>query len=232
MKCFGFPQAAAVFREPVHIPAPFCLPKWRACSRLGLWLAKTLKISTAIESPEGCLLAATILNRLSNMERGKEMASFMHIADKDNEQAIQRNGIKKTKCRSGITGVHAMPIVPNFTTTHQWARELKRWTVRTLICVQFKISDDDIVLIGKYNGDKVEMTAAEAVGAVLDHTDPMGLEVLIPRRIAPKEITRTYLAPRITGWRYYPSAKGKPPFCGCKWCNRGEIRAQRLIREE
>jgi hypothetical protein len=160
------------------------------------------------------------------------MASFIHIADKDNEQAILRNGIKTTKLRSGANGVHAMPVVPNFTTTHQWARELKRWTVKTLICVQFRIPDDDIVLIGKYNGEKLEMTAAEAIGAVLDHTDPMGLEVIVPRKIAPKEIARTYLAPRITGWRYYPSAKGKPPFCGCKWCNRGEIRAQRLIKEE
>ena len=29
----------------------------------------------------------------------------------------------------------------------------------------------------------------------------------------PKEITGTYLAPRIAGWRYYPDAKGKEPFC-------------------
>jgi hypothetical protein len=88
-----------------------------------------------------------------------------------------------------------MPVVPNFTTTHQWARELKRWTIKTLICVQFRIPDEDTVLIGKYNGEKLEMTAAEAIGAVFDHTDPMGLEVIIPRKIAPKEIARTYLAP-------------------------------------
>lgn len=160
------------------------------------------------------------------------MASFIHIAEKDNEQAILRNGIKATKRRSGVNGVHAMPVVPNFTTTHQWARELRRWSVGTLICVQFRIPDKDTVLVGKYNGEKLEMSAAEATGAVLEHTDPMGLEVIIPRKITPKEIARTYLAPRITGWRYSPSAKGKPPFCRCKCCNRGEIRAQRLIQDE
>jgi hypothetical protein len=125
-----------------------------------------------------------------------------------------------------------MPVVPNFTTTHQWARELKRRPIRALICVQFKIPDNDPVWVGKYNGEKQALTAAEALGVVLEHNDPMGLEVVIPRNIAPKEITRTYLAPRVTGWRYYPNAKGKQPFCHCKWCNRGEIRAQRLIREE
>ena len=161
----------------------------------------------------------------------EDMVSFIHIADKNKEQAILRNGIKATRRRSGVQAVHAMPVVPNFTTTHQWARELKRRPIRTLVCVQFKIPDEDSVLIGKYNGEKLEMTAAEALGTVLAHTDPMGLEVIIPRKIVAKEITRTYLAPRITGWRYHPTAKGMPPFCHCKWCNRGEIRAQRLIRE-
>ena len=124
-----------------------------------------------------------------------------------------------------------MPVLPDFTTTHQWARELKRRSIRTHICVQFRIPDEDPVLVGYYNGEKMEMTAADAVGAVLDHNDPLGLEIVVPRTIDPGEITRTYPAPRVTGWRYFPAAKGKPPFCRCKYCNRGEIRAQRLIRE-
>ena len=160
------------------------------------------------------------------------MVSFIHIADKNDEQAILQNGITATKRRTGVRGVYATPVVPNFATTHQWARELKRRGVKTLICVQFKIPDDESVLVGKYNGDKLQMTAAEALGAVRDHRDPMGLEVVIPRNVTWKEIRRTYLAPRITGWRYYPGAKGKQPFCHCKWCNRGEIRAKRIIRED
>jgi hypothetical protein len=99
-----------------------------------------------------------------------------------------------------------------------------------LICVQFQIPDDQPVLVGQYDAEKMEMAASEALSAVMHHVDPMGLEVIIPRKIAPREITQTYLAPRITGWRFYPAAKGRKP-CHCKWCNRGEIRAQRLIRE-
>jgi len=98
--------------------------------------------------------------------------------------------------------------------------------------VQFRIPNDEIVLVGKYNGEKMEMTASEAAAAFLAHTDRMGLEVIVRRKITPKEIARTYLAPRVTGWRYYPEAKGRKPFCHCKFCNRGEIRAERLIRED
>jgi hypothetical protein len=94
------------------------------------------------------------------------MVSFIHIADKNDEQAILQSGITATKRRTGVRGVYATPVVPNFATTHQWARELKRRGVKTLICVQFKIPDDESVLVGKYNGDKLQMTAAEALGAV------------------------------------------------------------------
>jgi len=160
------------------------------------------------------------------------MATFIHIADKKDQEAIQRNGIRSRERRSGVRGVYATPVVPNFTTTHQWVRELKRRGIRTFVCIQFRIPDNEVVLVGRYNGEKLQLTAAEAFSAVLHHTDPMGLEVIIPRKIDAAEITRAYLAPRKTGWRYYPTAKGKPPFCHCKWCNRGEIRAKRIIRDD
>jgi hypothetical protein len=160
------------------------------------------------------------------------MVSFVHIADKNDEQSIIKNGIRSAMRKTGLRGVYAVPVVPNHATTHQWARELKRQGIRTLLCVQFRIPDEEFVLVGKYNGEKVQMTASEAAAVFLTHTGSMGLEAIVPRKIMPREITRTYLAPRITGWRYYPDAKGKKPFCHCKFCNRGEIRAQRLIRED
>ena len=160
------------------------------------------------------------------------MVSFIHIADQKDEQSILRAGIRAIQGSRDVRGVYAMPVLPDFSTTHQWARELKRWGKRTLICVHFKIPNKERVLVGKYNREKLEMTAAEASGAVLNHSDPMGLEIIIPRKIAAGEITRTYLAPRITGWRFLPTAKGKPPACRCKWCNREDIRASRIIRDD
>jgi hypothetical protein len=47
------------------------------------------------------------------------MVSFIHIADKNDEQAILQNGITATKRRTGVRGVYATPVVPNFATTHQ-----------------------------------------------------------------------------------------------------------------
>lgn len=152
------------------------------------------------------------------------MASFVHITDEKKRKLIEKNGIKKSK-----RGVFCMPVTKDFSITHQWSRELKRGGARALICVQFRVSDDDVVLVGIFNGGKIKMTAAEAVGTIAAHTAPMGLEVVFERKILPKEITRIYAAPKLTGWRYYPAAKGKQPFCFCRYCNRGEIRSQRLI---
>lgn len=155
------------------------------------------------------------------------MASFIHLADAKNQRLLEKNGIKV-----GKKGVFSTPITKNFSVTHQWSRELKRTGVKSLVCVQFRVPDDEVVSVGRYNGDKISMTAAESVATVANHTDPMGLEVIFNRKILPKEIVRIYPAPKTVGWRYYPEAKGKKPFCHCRYCNRGEIRAQRLIRED
>lgn len=155
------------------------------------------------------------------------MASFIHLADAKKKRLIEKNGIK-----AGKRGVFGVPITKDFAVTHQWSRELRRTGVKSLICVQFRVPDGELVSVGMYNGEKIPMTAAESVATVTDHTAPMGLEVIFTRKILPKEIVRIYPAPRIVGWRYYPTAKGKKPFCHCRFCNRGEIRAQRLIRED
>jgi hypothetical protein len=155
------------------------------------------------------------------------VASFIHIADANNRRLIEKNGIK-----AGRSGVYCTPVIKDFSVTHQWSRELKRKGVKSLLCFQFRIPDEELVTVGMYNGDKMLMSAAESVATIASHTAPLGLEVIIKRRILPAEIARIYPAPKITGWRYYPGAKGKKPFCHCRYCNRGEIRAQRLIRED
>ncbi len=144
------------------------------------------------------------------------MVSFIHIANRNDEESIVKNGIRSPKHKTGVRGVYAVPVIISHLTTHQWARELKRRGIRSLRCVQFRIPDGEYVLAGKYNGEKLQMTASEAAAAFLKHTDPMGLEAIVPRSIIPKEITRTHPAPRITGWRYYAAAKGKKPTAGRK----------------
>jgi hypothetical protein len=68
------------------------------------------------------------------------------------------------------------------------------------------------------------MTAAEAVAFFQEAEDARGLEVLIMRKIEPKEIMRIRSVPQISGWRYFPEAKGKLPL----WPGKGAIKAGRL----
>lgn len=77
------------------------------------------------------------------------MVSFVHIADKNDEVSIVKNGIRSVKRKTGPRGGYAVPVVPNYATTHQWARELKRRGIKTLLCVQFRIPGEEVVLVGK-----------------------------------------------------------------------------------
>ena len=109
------------------------------------------------------------------------MISLIHIADKNDEASIIKNGLRAGKRRTGPRGVYAVPVIPNHATTHQWARELKRRGVRTLICVQFRIPSSESVLVGKYNGDPqshrshgVRGDHSEENHAQRNHTDLLG----------------------------------------------------------
>ena len=75
------------------------------------------------------------------------------------------------------------------------------------------------------------VTAAEAAKIFHEHKDGLGLEVIVPHAVPPSSITRIYSPSQVLGWRIHPEAKGKKPFCGCKYCNRGEINAYRVITE-
>jgi hypothetical protein len=124
-----------------------------------------------------------------------------------------------------------MPVLPDFQVSHQWLRELKNKGIRTIGALQFKIPDEEEVLVGRYSEEPIAVTAAQAVNIFREHPTGLGLQVLIGRRIEAKEITRSYVPKQIIGWRYHPDAHGKPPFCGCEYCQRGLIK-NRKIREK
>ena len=52
------------------------------------------------------------------------------------------------------------------------------------------------------------MTAADAAATFSASENREGWEVIIPRRIASKEIHRIRSLPQVVGWRYFPAAKG------------------------
>jgi len=159
------------------------------------------------------------------------MATFMRIIDGREADHVASHGMSLSRMGDGRRALYCFPVLRDFAMTHQWSRELRRSGKRHLACVQFRIPDQDAVLIGTYNGEKLTMEAAAAVATVIAHQQPIGLEVLVLASVKPSQIMRVYPAPRLVGWRYHPKAKGTRP-CHCSYCNRGEIRAQRLIGAE
>jgi hypothetical protein len=157
-----------------------------------------------------------------------KMAQFIHLFDESDASSVRRCGIRvfKSKWR-GANGVFLFPVTENFIVTHQWMRELRRLRGQSLLAARIRVNDAEPVLLGKYNGEHIEVSAAQAIGIVRAHHDPLGLEVILPRSVKGKEIESFYRPPKVTGWRYYPAARGRKP-CGCPYCQRSEPFGKRI----
>jgi hypothetical protein len=157
------------------------------------------------------------------------MAQFIYLFDERDLSRIKKSRIKKSKWNA-FDGVYLFPQTENFEVNHQWMRELKRRNRLNMLEARIRIPDDTPVLIGKYNGEHIEISAAKVVSITREHEDPLGLEVIAPQKIEPKEIISFYKPPKVTGWRYYPTAKGVKP-CGCEYCQRGEPYSKKIRLE-
>jgi hypothetical protein len=158
------------------------------------------------------------------------LATFVHLTSVSRANLIRRNGIRRLRKPFGACpgGVFAVPVVRNFFVSHQWLRELKRRNTGAIVGVYFRITDDEPVWVGHYNQHHAQMTAAESVAQFDAAEDRQGWEVVIPCRIEAKAIQRIRMLPQVIGWRYWPGAKGRKPFCACKFCSRGEYGAKKL----
>ncbi|WP_068053040.1 HEAT repeat domain-containing protein [Nocardia xishanensis] len=155
------------------------------------------------------------------------MTLLVHLTPEKNARRIRRAGI--TASSSG-RGVFCMPVMPSYVLSHQWLRELRRGGQRLIVAVDFRVPDDEPVLVGHYRTAATGMTAAEAVSVILHAEDARGYEIVVPRSIAAAELHRVRLVRQVTGWRYHPDAHGRRP-CACPAClARGEFKAADLRR--
>ena len=158
------------------------------------------------------------------------MPQFIHLADDREIAMIQKNGIKGREMYGTKSKVvYATPVLQDFYRSHQWIRELRRRGIKVISAVQFRVDDDVPVSVGRFNGEHVDVTTAEAVKIFMEHDTGMGLEAIFAGSIPASWITRVYTPEQITGWRYYPEShsSGRKP-CGCPYCQRGEINGQKL----
>ncbi|MFF7008050.1 HEAT repeat domain-containing protein [Streptomyces fimicarius] len=162
------------------------------------------------------------------------MAMFVHLTSAANAPRIRRSGIRAAgPGQGGGRGVYCFPVLPSYTLTHQWLRELARFGSRGgLVAVHVRLDDAEDVLVGRYTDRardaQVAVSAAESVRRIAALEDPRGWEVFVPRTIRPREVHRIRTAPQVAGWRYLPDAHGVRP-CTCFGCRvRGGYGARRL----
>ncbi|MFE0463397.1 HEAT repeat domain-containing protein [Kitasatospora sp. NPDC058965] len=162
------------------------------------------------------------------------MPSFVHLASTADAPRIRRSGLRAVSHgQGGARGVYCFPVLPSYTLTHQWLRELARFGTRGgLVAVQVRLPDDERVLVGHYRDRHREaqatVPAAEAVRRIAALDDPRGWEVFVPRPVRPRELHRIRTAPQVVGWRYRPDAHGTRP-CTCFGCRlRGGYGSRRL----
>lgn len=153
------------------------------------------------------------------------MALFVHIAPDKALRSIRRTGLKPGK---HSRGVFALPATPDFYASHQWVRELRRFTPGSLRAVYFRLAGDTPVIFGHYGGPHTDGTADGAVGGLMKAEDKLGWEAIVLAPVPASAITSVRPLRQVTGWRFYPGAKGRKP-CGCPGCiSRGEPFSRKL----
>jgi len=151
------------------------------------------------------------------------MAMFVHLAPRVSAERVRRSGLRK--------GVFCFPLLQSYALSHQWVRELTRWSgQRDLVAVHIRIPDGEEVTVGRYNDEPATVTAAEAVARIRALDDPRGWEVYLARGVSRREVHRIRPVSQGVGWRYKPDAHGHKP-CTCQGCRvSGAYGAQRLLR--
>ncbi|NUT31622.1 MAG: HEAT repeat domain-containing protein, partial [Hamadaea sp.] len=157
------------------------------------------------------------------------MADLVHLTQERNAGRMLRSGVApRSRGWFGERGVYCTPVLPSFTHTHQWARELRRWHPGVLVAVHLRIPDDEPVTVGHYGREPLRCSAAEAARLLRDIPDPRGHEVFVPRGLGSGEVRRVRRIPQGIGWRYQPDAHGRRP-CACPAClPRGVFGAARV----
>jgi hypothetical protein len=164
------------------------------------------------------------------------MATFVHLTAAATVPRIRRTGVRALSGGRGSglgaagRGVYLFPVLPSYTLTHQWLRELtRRPGPGPFVAVHVTLADGEPVTVGRYSDrEPLETTAAEAVRTVGALDDPRGWEVFLPRAVARREVRSVRRVRQVNGWRYFPDAHGRTP-CTCYGCRvRGEYGSRRL----
>lgn len=154
------------------------------------------------------------------------MAMFVHFAPQSQVAAIKRQGLRP---RRKSRGVYCVPATPDYYASHQWLRELRRCHADTmLVAIYFRVAGNAPALYGPYGGPHLIGTADMAVAALMRADQKLGFETILDGPIPPQAVTKVRTQRQVTGWRFFPAAKGRKP-CACPAClGRGEPFSQKI----
>ncbi len=163
------------------------------------------------------------------------MPKFIHFAPQKLSKRIKRSGLRGGPADVRVSKetiehqevVFAMPMLRDFQQTHQWLREMRRWRPGKLVAVHFRLPADTEVYWGDYHETKQLGPLSLAIRDIA--RDPTGKEIVIPSRIAKKNICCVRQMRQDVGWSYSPSF---PRFrqCACCWLDMGQKNSQRKLR--
>ena len=156
------------------------------------------------------------------------MPTLVHLADQRNAESNRKNGIKPII--KGL-GIYAMPVMQNFYLSHQWLRELKSNGAKTIVGVYFKMDSAEMVYVGRYNKRHQLVNLGTAIKMIMEAEDALGYEIIINRKIGPKEISKIKHLPQVIGWRYFPESNNVRP-CYCEFCLKGTIKGRKTLNRQ
>jgi hypothetical protein len=111
--------------------------------------------------------------------------------------------------------VFAMPLVPDFSVTYQWVRELRRWHGESMMAVHFVLPSDEEVLVGRYGTAHARVALRDAVRRVLK--SPEGNEIVVMRSVRRREVVAIRNVTQLVGWTEVPGPRAKLD-CLCQAC--------------
>ncbi len=153
------------------------------------------------------------------------MPRLVHLAPASRRRGIERSGIRgeSTQVYTGnkepetlSRAVFAMPILPDFSVTYQWLRELRRWHHERMLAVHFVAPSDEDVWVGRYNKPHEKVSLGAAVRRVTE--DPAGNEIILTRSIRKNEIASVRELTQLVGWTETPEPSTFD--CLCRMCVR------------
>ena len=152
------------------------------------------------------------------------MPRMIHLSRASLARSIERVGLRGEKVSILGPGegrvdlkkaVFAMPQLRDFSISHQWLRELRRWHDERMVAVHFRLPSEEPVWVGHYSESHVLLPLGEAIRRLA--ASPLGQVLIGPRSVGRREIASVRDVTQLVGWVGNPERE-KLFDCLCQAC--------------